>query len=72
MLNDDVEVITPGGTQRGRDAWLESRTQQPPESDLSEEVVADELTPAADSVALRGRLVQRWVGSGEMHTRCQC
>ena len=66
MLNDDVEAVLPGGSLRGRAAWLESRRQQPPPEELSEEVVADELTPTVDGVALRGRLVQRWVESGEV------
>jgi hypothetical protein len=66
LLDDDVEVVLPGGSLRGRAAWLESRQQQPPPDELSEEVVADELTPTDGGVELRGRLVQRWVESGDV------
>ena len=65
LLAEDVEVISPGGAQHGREAWLESRLQQPRDSDLSEEIAVDEITDDADGAELRGRLVQRWTATGE-------
>lgn len=65
LLAEDVEVVSPGGAQHGREAWLESRLQQPRESDLTEEIVVDEVTDDAGGAELRGRLVQRWTATGE-------
>ena len=66
LLARSAEVVGPGGTLVGRDAWLDSRRQQPPPRDLTEEVAVDELAESDDGVELRGRLVQRWTESGEV------
>ena len=65
LLAEDVELIFPGGRLAGREAWLESRARQQP-AGLTEEVAADDVTESNDGAELNGRLVQRWVESGEV------
>lgn len=66
LLAEDVVVVMPGGTLQGRDAWLESRRRQGPPEHLAESVEADELSETASGAELTGRLVQRWVESGDV------
>jgi len=66
LLAIDVELLFPGGVRlQGREAWLESRRRQQPGEQLSEHVEADALTRTAGRAELSGRLVQRWVETGE-------
>ena len=51
---------------KGRDAWLESRNRQQRPEHLVEEVAADQVTEAAQGVELTGRVIQRWVETGEV------
>ena len=64
LLADKVEMVFPGGRLEGRDAWLESRAGQHP-AELTEDVVADDVTESGDGAELTGYLVQRWTESGE-------
>jgi hypothetical protein len=65
LLAEEVELIFPGGSLVGRDAWLESRARQQP-GELAEEVAAEGVTETDDGAELTGRLVQRWTESGEV------
>jgi ketosteroid isomerase-like protein len=65
LLADEVELIFPGGSLVGREAWLESRSRQQ-SGELTEEVAAEGVTVSDDGAELTGRLVQRWTESGEV------
>ena len=65
LLAEEVELIFPGGSLVGREAWLESRARQQP-GELTEEVAAEDVSVSDDGVELTGRLVQRWTESGEV------
>jgi hypothetical protein len=66
LLAEDVELVFHGARLRGRDAWLESRRRQPPSEHLREEVAIDDLRETPDGAEVSGRMVQRWVESGEV------
>lgn len=66
FLADDVELVFPGARLQGRDVWLESRRRQALPEHLREEVAIDELRETADGAEVSGRMVQRWVASGEV------
>lgn len=66
LLTEDVEVVFHGARLQGREAWLESRTRHPPPEHLREEVAIDELSETPDGAEVSGRMVQRWVESGEV------
>jgi len=66
LLADDVELVFPGARLQGREVWLESRRRQSPPEHLREEVAIDELRETADGAEVAGRMVQRWVESGEV------
>ena len=58
--------MLPGARLEGRRAWLESRRRQQPPEHLAEAVEADTVTVTADGIEVTGRLVQRWVETGEV------
>ena len=66
LLAEDVELVFPGSRLKGREAWLDSRERQHPPEHLVEEVVADQVTETAQGAELTGRVIQRWVETGEM------
>jgi hypothetical protein len=66
LLADDVEVVFRGARLQGRQVWLESRKRQSTAEHLREEVAIDELRSTSDGAELSGRMVQRWVESGEV------
>jgi hypothetical protein len=65
LLADDVELSFPGVELRGRDSWLESRRRQPADEHLAEEVEIETESENGSDVELQGRLVHRWLESGE-------
>ncbi len=65
-LADDAEIVLPGARLEGRSAWLESRRRQQPPEHLAEAVETDTLSVTADGIEVTGRLVQRWVETGEL------
>jgi hypothetical protein len=65
-LAEDAEIMLPGARLEGRPAWLESRRRQQPPEHLAEAVEADTVTVTADGIEVTGRLVQRWVETGEV------
>lgn len=66
LLAEDVEVVFHGARLQGREVWLESRRRHPPSEHLREEVEVDELSETSGGVDVSGRMVQRWVESGEL------
>jgi hypothetical protein len=65
-LAEDAEIVLPGARLEGREAWLVSRRRQQPPEHLAEAVEADTVTVTADGIEVTGRLVQRWVATGEL------
>ena len=65
-LAEHAEIVLPGARLEGRMAWLESRRRQQPPEHLAEAVEADTVTATADGIEVTGRLVQRWVETGEV------
>jgi hypothetical protein len=66
FLAEDVEFVFHGARLQGREAWLESRRRHPPPEHLREEVEVDVLSETSDGVDVSGRMVQRWLESGEV------
>jgi len=66
FLAEDVEVVFHGAWLHGREVWLRSRRRHPPSEHLREELEVDELSETSDGVDVSGRMVQRWIESGEL------
>jgi hypothetical protein len=66
FLAEDVEVVFHGALLQGRAVWLQSRRRHRPSEHLREEVEVDELSETSGGVDVSGRMVQRWIESGEL------
>lgn len=66
LLAEHVEFVFPGARLQGREAWLESRKRQLPPEHLREDVAIDELRDTSDGAEISGRMIQRWVETGEV------
>jgi ketosteroid isomerase-like protein len=67
LLADDAELVFPGTTIRGREAWRQARAGQgESEQHLTESVEDAVFTESDETVEMAARLVQRWAGTGEI------
>lgn len=67
LLADDAELVFPGTTVRGREAWRQARAGQgQTEQHLTESVEDAVFTESDSTVEMSARLVQRWAETGEI------
>jgi ketosteroid isomerase-like protein len=66
LLADDAELVFPGATVRGRDAWRQARACRDQPEHLSEGVEEAVFTESGETVEMAARLVQRWAETGEI------
>jgi ketosteroid isomerase-like protein len=66
LLAEDAELVYPGETVHGRDAWRQGRAAQERSAQLSERVEDVSLAESGSTVEMTARLVQRWTETGEI------
>ncbi len=66
LLADDAELVFPGTTLRGREAWRQARAGQGQPEHMTESVEDAVFTESGETVEMTARLVQRWAESGEI------
>lgn len=66
LLAEAAELVYPGETVHGRDAWRRARAEQPKSADLDEAVEDAVFTESGETVEMTARLVQRWTETGEI------
>jgi hypothetical protein len=66
LMAEDVELVLPHRSVRGRDTWLELRAQQGTPEHMEERVRDAEFVETTGGVEMRATLVQSWVESGEV------
>jgi ketosteroid isomerase-like protein len=67
LLADDAELVFPGATVRGREAWRQARAgPAQSEQHLAESVEDAVFIESGETVEMTGRLVQRWAETGEV------
>ncbi len=66
LLAEDAELVFPGTTVRGREAWRQARAGQGQPEHLTESVEDTVFTESDETVEMTARLVQRWAESGEI------
>jgi ketosteroid isomerase-like protein len=69
LLAEDVEVVLPGRSIRGRATWIELRAQRESPQHLEERVEGADFVETESGATMRGTLVQRWVETGEIANR---
>jgi ketosteroid isomerase-like protein len=66
LHSDDAELVFPGTTLRGREAWRQARVGQGQPEHLTESVEDAVFTESDETVGMTARLVQRWAETGEI------
>lgn len=66
LLAEDAELVYPGETVRGREAWRQGRASQERSTQLAERVEDVSLAESDAVVEMTARLVQRWTETGEI------
>jgi ketosteroid isomerase-like protein len=65
LLAEDVELVYPGETVRGRDTWREARAARA-DGSLTERVEDADFSESGDTVEMTARMVQRWAETGDL------
>lgn len=66
LLAEDAELVFPGTTLRGREAWRQARAGQGQPEHMTESVEDAVFSESDGIVEMSARLVQRWVETGEV------